>query len=114
VQALAVVLYDLRNQLALAAALGKRQGEKNLLFSQMGQATQAADVIVLDRHYADYTVITYALASNCQVIVRMPERRFRVVQQFWQSALAEQIVVLKCPSSAQKFVVEQTDSSEIG
>lgn len=104
VQALAVVLYDLRNELALAAALGKRQAEKHLLFSQMGQATQAKDVIVLDRHYADYTVITYALASKCQVIVRMPERRFTVAQPFWQSALAEQLVVLKCPASAQKFV----------
>lgn len=50
VQALAVVLYDLKNELALAAALGKRQGEKNILFSQPWQLLQPGDVIVLDRH----------------------------------------------------------------
>jgi hypothetical protein len=50
VQALACVLYDLRNDLAVAASMGKRQGEKNQLFSELWQATQADDLIVLDRH----------------------------------------------------------------
>lgn len=113
VQALAVVLYDLKNELALGAALGKRQGEKKLLFSAPWQALQPGDVIVFDRHYADYTVITYALASNCHVCVRMPKGSFTPVEQFWQSDLAEQIVVLKCPASAQKFVLENNLPQEV-
>lgn len=113
VQALAVVLYDLKNELAIGAALGKRQGEKKLLFSDPWQALQAGDCIVFDRHYADYTVITYALASNCHVCVRMPEGGFTVVEEFWRSDLSEQIVTLKCPVSAQKFVGEHNLPEEI-
>jgi hypothetical protein len=113
VQALAVVLYDLKNELALAAALGKRQGEKNLLFSNLWQGLQADDLIVLDRHYADYTVITYALASNCHILVRMPKTGFALVQQFWRSGLAEQVLTLNCPVSAQEFVEKHNLAKQV-
>jgi hypothetical protein len=113
VQALAVVLYDLKNELALGAALGKRQGEKKLVVSHLWHAIEAGDLIVFDRHYADYTVITYALASNCHVCARMPERGFALVEQFWQSDLPEQIVVLKCPLSARNFLLEHNLPREV-
>lgn len=50
VQALAVVVYDLLNDVCLAAGLGKRQGEKKLLFCEAWPATAAQDVLVCDRH----------------------------------------------------------------
>jgi hypothetical protein len=49
VQALASVLYDLRNDLGLSAALGPKQAEKNLLFAHHFAATQREDVLVCDR-----------------------------------------------------------------
>jgi len=47
VQALSCLLYDLMNDLGLRAALGKRQGEKHLLFAELWQATEPGDVVVL-------------------------------------------------------------------
>lgn len=106
VQALCCLLYDLRNDLGLKAALGKRQGEKKLLFSDLWQATEPADVIVLDRHYADYAVLAYAKASNRDIIVRLPTRRFAAAREFWQSQSVEQIIEVSCPVSARAFVNE--------
>lgn len=113
VQALCCVLYDLRNDLGLAAALSKRQGEKVLLFSELWQATEPTDVLVLDRHYADYAVLAYAKASNREIIVRLPVRRFAAAREFWQSSAAEQIIELKCPVSAREFVNKQGLSQEL-
>ena len=53
VQALASVLYDLRNDLGLSAALGPKQAEKNLLFETHLAVTQRDDVLVCDRAHAD-------------------------------------------------------------
>jgi hypothetical protein len=49
VQALASVLYDLRNDIGLSAALGLKQAEKNLLFGTHLAVTQPGDVLVGDR-----------------------------------------------------------------
>lgn len=106
VQALAVVLYDVRNDLALAAALGPRQGEKHRLFNDLWSASEPGDCLILDRHYADYTVIAWAVAKQRDVCIRLPVRTFGVAVAFWQSQLAEQIVTLPCPASARKFVKE--------
>jgi hypothetical protein len=107
VQALCCVLYDLRNDLGLAAALGKRQGEKKLLFAELWQATESEDVIVLDRHYADYAVLAYAKATNREIIVRLPVGRFAAAREFWQSSAPEQIIEVSCPVSARGFVNQQ-------
>lgn len=107
VQALCCVLYDLRNDLGLAGALSKRQGEKKLLFSELWQATEPADVIVLDRHYADYAVLAYAKATNREIVVRLPAGRFAAAREFWESSAPEQIIEIKCPVSAGEFVRQQ-------
>lgn len=107
VQALSCLLYDLLNDLGLRVALGKRQGEKNLLFAELWQATEPGDVVVFDRGYCDYTVLAYARASNREVIVRLPQRRWAETRRFWQSRAAEQIITLPCPPTARQFVEQQ-------
>src|SRR5262249_16333696 len=52
-QAVASVLYDLGNDLGLRAARGPKQAEQNLLFETPLAATQAGDVLVCARAYAD-------------------------------------------------------------
>jgi hypothetical protein len=113
VQALACVLYDVLNDLSLAAGIGKRQGEKKLLFAELWQATQAEDVILFDRHYADYTIFARALAENRQVIVRLPSKSFAAARQFWQSQQEQQIIELSCPSSSRAYVKEQKLPEEL-
>lgn len=114
VQALACVLYDVLNDLSLAAGIGKRQGEKKLLFADLWQSTQASDVIIFDRHYADYTIFATALAQHRQVIVRLPSKSFAAAKPFWQSQDEQQIIRLSCPSSSRRYVKEQKLPEELG
>lgn len=113
VQSLSVVLYDLLNDLSLASALGKRQGEKKLLFSSLWQATKEDDILVFDRHYADYTIFAKAVKERRYVVVRLPRRRFSEAMKFWESGKTEQIVKLKCPSTARKYIKENGLDEEI-
>lgn len=104
VQALACVLYDLKNDLSLAVGLGKRQGEKKLLFESLWSATRQGDVIVLDRHYADYAILAKAVAENREIIVRLPRRRFKAAAAFWESDQAQQEICIEVPRSAREYV----------
>jgi len=107
VQALCCVLYDLKNDLSLAVGLGKRQGEKKLLFESLWQATEEGDVLVLDRHYADYAILAKAVSENRDVIVRLPVHRFKAAERFWQSQQAEQEITIVVPQSARKYVEQE-------
>jgi len=51
VQALGSVCYDLLNHVALSAGLGKKQAEKQFIFTRHRSATDVGAVVVLDRGY---------------------------------------------------------------
>jgi hypothetical protein len=104
VQALASCLYDLRNDLGVDAIMGAKQAEKNHLFGSHWAATQPGDVLVLDRLYADYSVIAWAVKEGREVVIRFPRNRFTVVNQFWAADAQERIVTLTVPPKARKFV----------
>ena len=109
VQALCCVLYDLRNDLGLRLHLSARQGEARTLRESLWRATQPGDVLVLDRAYADYGLLAYALAQGRHVVVRLPRGRFAECEAFWQSSLPEQRVTLHLPTTAstRAFVAAQ-------
>ena len=107
VQALASVLYDLRNDLGLSAALGPKQAEKNLLFAHHLDATQAGDVLVCDRAYADYSVMAQLLARQCHFVIRFPRQGFTAVNAFWAAPEQEQVVTLGVTSKARASVATQ-------
>lgn len=108
VQALSVVLYDLRNDLALGATLGPVVAEKKYLFALWAQ-TQRGDLLVLDRLFADYCVIALAVQTARAVVIRCPQQSFGVVREFWAGDLTEQVVTLPCPATpaTRAFVKEQ-------
>jgi len=85
VQALASVLYDLRNDLGLSAALGPKQAEKTHLFGTHLAVTQRGDVVVCDRAYADYSVMATILAWRCHFVIRFPRQSFTAINAFWAS-----------------------------
>lgn len=106
VQALAVVLYDLLNGVGLAAGLGKRQGEKKLLLKpEVWEATGKGDVLVFDRHYADYSLLARAVADGREVVVRLPRRWLKRADEFWASGAAETLIEFECPLNACEFVI---------
>jgi hypothetical protein len=108
VQALSVVLYDLRNDLALGAKLGPIVAEKQYLFD-LWEQTKSGDVLVLDRLFADYCVIAFAVHNGREVVIRCPQKSFGVVRDFWASESTEQVVTLPCPTtpSTRAFVKER-------
>jgi len=107
VQALALVLYDLRNAVGLSAALGPKQAEKNLLFTTHLAATQAGDVLVCDRAYADYSVMATVVARQCHFVIRFPRQSFTTVNAFWAALAQERVVTLAVTSKARAYVAEQ-------
>ena len=96
VQGLAVVLYDLLNDLGLAAHLGALAHEPDVLMAQLGAATQAGDVLVLDRNFADYVLIAWGVEHGRGLIIRCPGNSFGVVRAFWESDETDQVVTLQC------------------
>jgi Transposase DDE domain len=107
VQALASVLYDLRNALGLRAALGPKQAEKNLLFAHHFGVTQAGDVRVCDRAYADYSVMAALVAQQGHFIIRLPRQSFTAVNAFWAAPEQESVVTLGVTSKARSYVKAQ-------
>ena len=100
VQALAGVLYDLRNDLGLAATLAKVQAEKNLLINELWSATCRGDLLVMDRNFADYAVIGWAVKTGRHVLIRCPSQTFSLVNDFWEAEQSEALVTLSVPQSA--------------
>ncbi len=107
VQALASVLYDLRNDVGLSAALGPKQAEKNLLFGTHLAATQAGDVVVCDRAYADYSVMATLVARQCHFVIRFPRQSFTAVNAFWAAPAQEWVGTLAVTSKARAYVAQQ-------
>ncbi len=107
VQALASVLYDLRNDIGLSAALGPKQAEKKLLFAHHWAATRGGDVLVCDRAYADYSVRAAIVAHQCHFIIRLPRQSFTAVNAFWAAPAQDHVVTLAVTSKAQSYVKAQ-------
>lgn len=101
VQALAGVLYDVRNDLALAAEIGPLQAEKNFLLGGCWSATRRGDLIIMDRLFADYAVIAFAYQHGRHVLIRCPRNSFGLVQEFWNSDETEWLVTLPLSQTPQ-------------
>lgn len=106
VQATAVVLHDLLNDLGVAASLGPVSGEKRPLLEQLWTATQDDDVLVLDRNFGDYSLVAWAVLTQRDVIIRCRRQSFCVVEEFWQADAVEAWATLEVSQSAttQRFV----------
>lgn len=100
VHALAGVLYDVRNDIAIGAQLGPLQAEKNFLLNDLWSGTKPGDLIVMDRLFDDYAVIATAKRDRREVLIRCPRNSFAAVNEFWASEETERIVTLEMPRTA--------------
>lgn len=101
VQATAVVLHDLLNDIGLKASLGPVSGEKRPLLEQLWEATSENDILVLDRNFGDYSIVAWSVVTKRDVIIRCRRQSFSVVEEFWQSDKLEAIVTLSVSQSAE-------------
>lgn len=115
VQGLAVVLYDLLNDLGVAAHLGTLAHEPDVLMQHLGAALQAGDVLVLDRNFADYALLAWAVQAGREVVIRCPRQSFGVVNEFWASGATDAVVTLRCArrKTTRAFVKAQGLPEEI-
>lgn len=100
-QAMAVVLYDLLNDIGLDGEIGRLQHEKRLLFGDMWKQTRPGDVLVLDRHFADYAVIAVASSSGRHVVIRCGHKRSVQIDGFWGSSATETTINLQVSQHAE-------------
>lgn len=115
VQATAVVLHDLLNDLGLRSVLGAAHAsEKSLLF-EAWSSLHKGDVVVLDRNYASYAIIALAKQDGQEVVIRCPRQSFGVVNSFWLSNERERMVLLKVGQSAKtkRFVADNGLPTEV-
>lgn len=97
VQALGSLLYDVLNDVGLAAGLSEKRGEREFIFDQYLEPTGAGDVIVMDRTYADSVVMAFWLKYGRDFVIRCPRAGFREVVRFWASPALESEVELTVP-----------------
>jgi hypothetical protein len=106
VQALAGVLYDVRNDIAIGAQLGPLQAEKNFLLNDLWSWTKPGDLIVMDRLFDDYAIIATAKRDRREVLIRCRRNSAAIVSEFFASEETERIVTLQMPqtSKTRKYV----------
>lgn len=113
VQALGSVCYDLLNDLALDATLGKQHAEKESIFTSHLHVTAPGDVIVLDRGYADYGVMAFLTHHQRDFVIRMPRRRAGLIRTFWDGPRRDQVVELAGPERQRAFVQQRHLASRL-
>lgn len=96
VQGLALVLYDLLNDLGLSAHLGPLQHKPSVLLERLAGLTQVNDLLVLDRNFSDYLVLAWAVQNQRHLLLRCQRNAFGIVEEFWASAAVDRVVSLPC------------------
>lgn len=94
----------MRNDVGLDVAIGRKQAEKNFLFDSHLSMTEVGDVLILDRNYADYTVMATIENRQRRFVIRFPSKSFIPVNGFWASEDVERVVRLWCPANAKAYV----------
>jgi Transposase DDE domain len=100
VQALAGVLYDVRNDIAIGAQLGPYQAEKNFLLNDLWSWTKPGDLIVMDRLFDDYAIISTAKRDRREVLIRCRRNSAAIIKEFAASEETERIVTLQMPKTS--------------
>jgi len=90
----------------LSAAIGPKPAEKNLVLGTHLAMTQAGDVLVCDRAYADYRVLATLVAGQCHFVLRFPRQSFLAVKAFWLARAQAREVRLEVTSKARAYVAE--------
>ena len=106
-QAQGSVLYDVLNDIGLNAVLAPVQAEKALMFEHHLEHTRSGDVIVMDRGYADYSVLAFWAKHKRQFVLRLPRNSFKASRDFMRGKAQEKVVTLHVTPDQRAWVDEQ-------
>ncbi len=107
VQALSSFLYDVMNEICINAVIDEKKSEKSFIFSDHVKKFTKEAIIIYDRLYADYSVVSFHVERGYDFVIRCPlTSSFKEVSDFVKSDCFDKIVTLKVTERQKKFVKE--------
>lgn len=114
VQGLSSFMYDVLNEITLNAELDTIKVEKDFLFNDHIKFINSTDLILLDRAYADYSVLSNLITKNVDFVIRFPiSQSFKELSNFVSSIETDKILNLKVTTKQKKYVIENNLDTEI-
>jgi len=105
--ALASVMYDLLNRVALDARLEEGTAYEVDVALQQLDLSQADDLLVFDRNYTDYVFLAHLIQRQRHFIGRCRRSSFTAVQRMFDgSGPTSQIVTVRAPQRTRRHVCE--------
>jgi Transposase DDE domain len=107
VQALSSFLYDVLNEVCINAVINDKKSEKSFIFSDHVKKFTKESIIIYDRLYADYSVISFHVKGDYDFVIRCSlTSSFKEVSDFVKSDCFDKIVTIKVTEKQKKFVKE--------
>jgi len=100
-------LYDVLNEITINAELDKKKAEKIFIYDEHINYMNPGDILLLDRGYADYSVITFAISKKIDIVIRFPvSGRFKALEEFMKSDKEDIILEIEVTKGQKDFVIE--------
>lgn len=113
-QCISSFLYDIFNEVTLNASFDKLKGEKYFLLEEHINYLKKTDILLMDRAYADYSIMTFLISKGIDLVIRFPSSNtFKSVEEFLLSDETEKIIELNVSKAQKKFVIENNLSEKI-
>jgi hypothetical protein len=107
VQALSSFYYDVLNGVCINAVIDDKKSEKSFIFNDHVKKFTKEAIIIYDRLYADYSVISFHAKGGYDYVIRCSlTSSFKEVSDFVKSDCFDKIVTLKVTERQKKFVKE--------
>jgi hypothetical protein len=107
-------MYDVLNEITLNAELDTIKVEKDFLLNEHTRYINPTDVILLDRGYADYSVLSSFVTRSIDFVIRFPiSQSFKELSNFVLSEETDKVLTLKVTPKQKKYVKENNLNTEI-
>jgi len=122
VQGLLSCLYDILNDLTINASLKEKRAEKKFLFEDHYNYLNKGDIIVLDRAYADFSIISFLNSKEINFVIRTSKNSFKMAKTLSNSRSSDPIgggitddirVELEQTPKQKKFIREESLQEEV-
>ena len=107
IQALSSFLYDVLNEVCINAVINDKKSEKSFIFNDHVKKFTKEAIVIYDRLYADYSVISFHAKGGYDFVIRCSlTSSFKEVSDFVKSDCFDKIVTIKVTEKQKTFVKE--------
>lgn len=107
VQGLASFLFDVLNELVYTSSLVSiKRSEKSLLFNELQPHLKPGSVLVLDRLYGDFSVLSFLVSQGCEFVIRLQKNTFKEARDLLVSGENERTCLLRANYNQKPLVQE--------